>query len=129
MDEVQVLLQDYKDIMSTSDIDIGHNTSVKHRIELSNELPFKQRYRKVPPSMIDQVRDHLQHLLRAEIIQKSHSPFASNVVLAKKKINNLDYVSIIVNSTLGLSKITTLYLESMTFWNNFLEINFSLFWT
>ena len=89
MDEVQVLLRDFKDIMSTSDIDIGHNTSVKHRIELSNELPFKQRYRKVPPSMIDQVRDHLQHLLRAEIIQKSHSPFASNVVLAKKKNGQL----------------------------------------
>ena len=79
------LLHNYNDIFSKSDIDIGHTTSVKHKIELPNDIPFKQRYRRIPPSMFDEVRNHLQQLLSAGIIRRSHSPFASNVVLVKKK--------------------------------------------
>ena len=87
--EVHDLLHEFTDILSTGDTDIGHNESVKHRIELENALPFKQRYRRVPPSMVEEVRNHLQHLLKANIIRKSHSPFASNVVLVKKKNGQL----------------------------------------
>ena len=88
-DEIHGLLHEFRDILSTGDTDIGHNDSVKHRIELENALPFKQRYRRVPPSMVEEVRNHLQHLLKADIIRKSHSPFASNVVLVKKKNGQL----------------------------------------
>lgn len=35
--------------------------------------------------MIDEVRSHIEQLLSAGIIRKSKSPFASNVVLVKKK--------------------------------------------
>ena len=35
--------------------------------------------------MIDEVRSHLEQLLSADIIRKSFSPFASNVVLVRKK--------------------------------------------
>lgn len=89
LEKVKALRMDYKDILSTGDGDIGHNQSVQHRIELNNEIPFKQRYRKIPPSMIDEVRDHLQQLLKGNIIRKSHSPFSSNVVLAKKRNGQL----------------------------------------
>lgn len=89
LEKVKALLMDYKDILSTGDGDIGHNQSVQHRIELNNEIPFKQGYRKIPPSMIDEVRDHLQQLLKGNVIRKSHSPFSSNVVLAKKRNEQL----------------------------------------
>lgn len=46
----------FKDIFSKGDTDIGYSKSVKHNIELSNEIPFKQNYRDIPPSMIDEVR-------------------------------------------------------------------------
>ena len=62
---------------------------MKHKIELSYDIPFKQRYRRIPPSMFDEVRNHLQQLLSAGIIRRSHSPFASNVVLVKKKTGEL----------------------------------------
>ena len=39
--------------------------------------------------MIDEVRSHLKHLYSADVIRKSHSPFASNVVLVRKKDNSL----------------------------------------
>lgn len=39
--------------------------------------------------MIDEVRNHLQQLLRAKIIRRSNFPYASNVVLVKKKTGEL----------------------------------------
>ena len=69
--------------------DVGHATTVQHKIELEDERPFKQRYRHIPPSMFEEVRSHLHQLLRCGIIRKSHSPWSSNVVLVKKKNGSL----------------------------------------
>lgn len=85
---VRQLISNYQDIFSMGD-DIGHTHSVKHRIDLVNEVPFKQKHRRIPPAMIDEVRSHLRQLLSAGVIRKSHSPWASNVVLARKKDNSL----------------------------------------
>ena len=51
---VEHTLRQY-DILSKADDDIGHYSEVKHRIELSDSLPFKQRYRRIPPSMFNEV--------------------------------------------------------------------------
>jgi hypothetical protein len=79
------LLEKYSDIFSTGDLDIGHSTEVKHRIELTDPIPFKQRHRRIPPAMFMEVKEHLQQLLACGIIRRSHSPWASNVVLVRKK--------------------------------------------
>ena len=60
-------------------------TSVKHRIELTDTTPFKQKHRRIPPALIQEVRNHLQPLLSAGVISKSHSPWASNIILCRKK--------------------------------------------
>jgi hypothetical protein len=78
-----------RDIVSCSDTDMGHVTAVKHRLELTKDIPFKQRYRRIPPGMFKEVRDHLQQLLEAGVIWKSKSPFSSNVVLVRKKNGDL----------------------------------------
>ena len=83
------LITEYADIFSKDDSDIGHTTLVQHRIELEDEHPFKQRYRRIPPSMYEEVKSHLQQLLRNGIIRKSHSPWSSNIVLVRKKDNSL----------------------------------------
>lgn len=83
------MIYNFKDIFSKGDTDIGYSKSVKHNIELSNEIPFKQKYPEIPPSMIDEVRNHLQQLLSAKIIRRSNFPYASNVVLVKKKTGEL----------------------------------------
>lgn len=54
------LLCDYSDIFSKNDLDIGFTSIIKHKINLTDERPFKQRYRKIPPSMYEEVRNHLQ---------------------------------------------------------------------
>jgi hypothetical protein len=40
------------------DINIG-NTHVKHRIDLNDDRPFKQRNRQIPPAMFDEVKEHI----------------------------------------------------------------------
>jgi hypothetical protein len=83
------LITDYNTIFSKDETDVGHTTLLKHRIYLHDEHPFKQRYRRIPPSMYEEVKNHLQLLLRTGIIRKSHSPYSSNLVLVKKKDNSL----------------------------------------
>lgn len=87
--EVMTLLKEYQDIFSKGETDIGFNDSVKHRIELIDEIPFKQRTRIIPPAMFEEIRNHLPMLLDANIIRKSSSPFSSNVVIVRKKDNKL----------------------------------------
>ena len=87
--ELRELLLKYKDIFSKDDLDIGTCDKVKHRIDLEDELPFKQKHRRIPPAMIDEVRAHLELLLSSGVIRKSKSPWASNVVLVRKKTGKL----------------------------------------
>ena len=89
LQEGQRLLSRFRDVFSTSDTDIGHTDAVKHRIDLVDDVPFKQRHRRIPPAMFDEVRNHLQQLLTAGIIRRSHSPWSSNVVLCRKKDGKL----------------------------------------
>lgn len=76
-------------MFSKGDTDIGYCPFVEHHIELNDETPFKQRFRRIPPSMLDEVRDHIEQQLSAGIIRRSHSPFSSNVVLVRKKNEEL----------------------------------------
>ena len=79
----------FHDIFSTDDNDIGHTTAVTHKIELYDEQPFKQRCRRIPPAMYEEVKDHLQQLLASGVIRRSHSPWSSNIVLVRKKDGKL----------------------------------------
>lgn len=83
------LINAYTDIFSRGDDDVGHTDRVQHRIDLTDERPFKQRYRRIPPAMYDEVKSHLRQLMSNGIIRPSHSPYASNVVLVKKKDGSL----------------------------------------
>jgi len=85
---LEVILK-FQDIFSKNDEDLGNCSLVKHRIDLYDNIPFKQRHRRIPPAMYDQVRSHLQELISAGVIRRSHSPWASNVVLAKRKDGRL----------------------------------------
>ena len=64
------LINEFEDIFSKGDTDIGHYKGVEHQINLKDETPFQQRYRRIPPAMIDEVRSHLEQLLAAGIIRK-----------------------------------------------------------
>ena len=75
--------------MSKDDWHIGHTTVVKHRVELTDTTQFKQKHRRIPPAMYEEVRDHIHQLLASGIIKQSYLPWASNVVLCRKKDGKL----------------------------------------
>lgn len=81
-DRCRSLIGKYQDIFSTWATDNGTTDKVQHHIELSDPTPFKQRYRRIPPSMIEEVRTHVKEQLASGVIRTSHSPLSSNVVLS-----------------------------------------------
>jgi hypothetical protein len=87
--QIRELLLKHQEIFAKNDNDIGHCDRVKHRIDLIDDTPFKQPHRRIPPAMVDEVREHLENLLSSGIIRKSKSPFASNIVLVRKKNGKL----------------------------------------
>ena len=88
-ERAEQLLKRYEDVFSQSDTDIGHTDIVRHRIDLHDNTPFKQRPRRIPPALFSEVKEHLKQLLDGGIIRKSKSPWSSNVVLCRKKNNEL----------------------------------------
>lgn len=89
MTKVNKLLTKWKHIFSTSPLDLGNTDIVKHKIELENTKPFKQPYRKIPPAMYEEVRQHIKEMLDAGVIRESNSPFSSNLVLVRKRDGSL----------------------------------------
>lgn len=75
--------------MSSSDTDLGQTEMVQHRIELIDQTPFKQKHRRISPAMYEEVRNHLQQLIVSGVIRRSHSPWAFNIVLCRKKNRKL----------------------------------------
>ena len=91
---VRQLLSKWKPLFSTSQFHIGNTDLVKHKITLEDERPFKLSYRKIPPCMYDEVRQHLKEMLDAGVIRESSSPFASNIVLVRKNDGSLTLWSV-----------------------------------
>ena len=82
-------LSQHKDKFSQSDIDMGHHQRTQHEIHLTDPHPFKERHRRIPPGMLQQVKEHLQQMLDSGIIRPSQSPFSSEVVWVRKKDGSL----------------------------------------
>ncbi|XP_028254301.1 uncharacterized protein LOC114429891 [Parambassis ranga] len=73
------------DVFSTHEWDVGLARGVEHRIRLADSRPFRQRSRRLAPADIEDVRKHLQDLLQAGIVKESRSPYASPIVVVRKK--------------------------------------------
>ena len=90
--DVWKIIGRYADVFSQHDMDLGHAKSVTHRIRLTDDTPFKERPRRIPPNMIEDVRKHLQEMADSlGVIRRSNSPYASNIVLVKKKDGSLRF--------------------------------------
>ena len=79
--QVHELMIEYQHLFALNDLELGKTSMVKHKIKLSNPVPFKDRYRRIPPHESEEVRNQLRDMLRVGAIRKSVSPWASPVVL------------------------------------------------
>uniref|UniRef100_A0A8C5DDV5 Gypsy retrotransposon integrase-like protein 1 n=1 Tax=Gouania willdenowi TaxID=441366 RepID=A0A8C5DDV5_GOUWI len=78
-------LKSIPEVFAVNSLSYGHTTAVRHRIRLTDEAPFKERPRPIHPRDREAVKQHLKELLDAGIIKESESPFASAIVLVRKK--------------------------------------------
>ena len=54
---------DSADIFAKTDLDLGKCNTIKHAIEITDPQPFKERYRRIPPHLFDEVKKHLQEMI------------------------------------------------------------------
>ena len=79
------VFKDYHHLFALDDLELGRTDMVKHVIGLDNKVPFRERYRRIPPHQYEAVKNHLKEMLEIGAIRKSQSPLASVVVLVRKK--------------------------------------------
>ena len=88
---VRKLLEEYQHLFALNLKELGRTSLVQHEIKLSDDRPFKERYRRIPPHQYEEVQKHLQEMLAVGAIQKSTSPWASPMVLVCKKDGSLQF--------------------------------------
>ena len=72
------------DTFSRSEFDLGRTNLVKHRIDTGDHRPFKQPLRRHPIAYLPMIDEHVENMLRHDIIEPAASPWSSNVVLIQK---------------------------------------------
>jgi transposase InsO family protein/dUTPase len=87
--DVKDMVVRWKQIFSKDSADLGKTSLLKHRIDLHDNIPVKERARRIPPNLIDEVREHIQELHSMGVIEESVSPWSSPVVLVRKKSGEL----------------------------------------
>ena len=83
------LLKNHAHAFATSSDDLGYTDAVHHKIRTADDIPVTQPHLRVPPTQYQEVKDHIHKLLDNGIIRESHSPYASPVVLVRKKDGSL----------------------------------------
>ena len=73
---VKKLLEEYQHLFALNLKEFGKTSLVQHEIRLSNNTPFKERYRRIPPHEYEEVRRHLQEMFDIGAICRSTSPWA-----------------------------------------------------
>ena len=72
------------DVFSRSEYDLGLTHLVEHRINTGEQRPFRQPLRRHPLAHLAIIDQKVEEMLRARVIEPAASPFASNVLLARK---------------------------------------------
>ena len=79
------MLVGYADVISQNDGDLGKTNLVKHRIDTQRANPIRQPVRRLPMQQKKEVQGMLHDMLHKGVIENSHSPWASPIVLVKKR--------------------------------------------
>ena len=89
--KVVALLLEFHHVFSLEPNKIGCTDATKHVIELMKDELFKERFCRIAPPLVDEVRQHIQEMLDGSAIRPSQSPWCNAVVLVRKKDGSLQF--------------------------------------
>ena len=85
------MLMEHHHIFSLDKNEIGCTDTAKHVIELMDDEPFKERFRRIAPPLLEEVWENLQDMLDGGAIRPSNSPWCNAIVLVRKKDGTLRF--------------------------------------
>ena len=87
--KVKNMLFKWQHVFSKNSSDLGKTDVLRHRIDLTDDTPVKEKACRVPPTMIDELKQHISQLLDMGVIEESTSPYSSPIVIVRKKTGEL----------------------------------------
>ena len=81
----------YHDVFSLDLTELGCTHLTKHTIKVTDDTPFKECFRQIPPLMVEEVRNHLKEMLESGAIRPSQSAWCNAVMLVRKKDGSLHF--------------------------------------
>ena len=85
------LLAEYNDIFTLEGGEMGCTEAAEHKIKVTDLKPFKERPRNIPSGLLEEVKDHLDHMLDVGAIKPSKLALSNAVVLVQKKDGGLRF--------------------------------------
>ena len=85
------LLAKYHDIFALEDGEMGCTEAAKHKIKVTDPKSFKERPRNIPSGLLEEMKDHLDHMLDVGAIKPSKLAWSNTVVLVWKKDGGLRF--------------------------------------
>ena len=85
------LLAKYHDIFTLEVGEMGCTEVAEYKIEVTDMKPFKERPRNIPSGLLEEVKEHLDHMLVVGAIKPSKSACSNAVVLVWKKDGGLRF--------------------------------------
>ena len=80
----------YHDVFTLENNELGCTSAIEHEIRIENDEPFKERFRRIPLLLLEEVCTSLREL-EAGVICPSQSPWCNVVVLVLKKDGTLHF--------------------------------------
>ena len=88
--QLNELFKEFQDVFSQGDDDLGNTPLLEHGIETRGP-PLRQPYRRQSPAVRREEMTQVQQMLSSNVIRPSNSPWASPVVMVRKKDGSLRF--------------------------------------
>ena len=82
---LEAILLRHVGVFSKDENDLGETDIMMHHIDTGDARPVRQPLRRYPAVHVEAISEHVDNMLRQGTIEPASSPWASNVVLVKKK--------------------------------------------
>ena len=90
-EKVKDLLAEFHDVFTPKEGEMGQTEAAQHHIKLTDEKLFKEQPWNVPEGLLEEVKEHLEHMLDVGAITPSNSAWSNAVILVCKKDGGLRF--------------------------------------